>query len=86
MELRIDIDTRVRKWLSSMGYPVAGMPPEMLYGMLLREARQWEISPEALCAMIEEGSTRAADAQPSGGLMHHDFQDVPSGRQARMSI
>lgn len=56
MELQVDIDGRVREWLKSMGYPVAGLPMEMLHGMLLREARQWQLSPEALCEMIDEGA------------------------------
>lgn len=56
MELRIEINERVIEWLASMGYPVAGMPQELLLGMLLREARQWQLSPEALESLIEEGA------------------------------
>ncbi|GEM_PF-2977191 len=55
MELQVEIDAHVKEWLKSMGYPVAGMPTEILHGMLLREARQWQITPEALCELIEEG-------------------------------
>ena len=57
MEVRIDISTRIVAWLASMGYPVAGMPGQILHRMLLHEARQWQISPETLVGMIEgEGS------------------------------
>ena len=59
MELRIDIDRAVVDWLASMGYPVAGMPQELLHGMLLREARQWQLPPEALRALIDEGATQS---------------------------
>lgn len=54
MELRIDINTKVVAWLASMGYPVSGMPIQVLRGMLLREARQWQMSPERLEMMILE--------------------------------
>lgn len=67
MELRIEIDDAVVEWLASMGYPVKGTPVRMLRGMLLREALQWEVSPEALQALMYEGAgTRgAADPPPS---------------------
>lgn len=55
MELRVEINSTVVEWLASMGYPVAGMPVELLRGMLLREARQWQIAPERLEMMILEG-------------------------------
>lgn len=79
MELRIDIDRAVVDWLASMGYPVAGMPRELLQGMLLREARQWQLSPEALRTLIDEG----AHQPPRAETDDQPFQDA--GRQRRMS-
>lgn len=84
MELQIDIDTRVREWLASMGYPVAGMPAELLQGMLLREARQWQLSPEALCALIDEGSDAAAELTTSGALRDARTRRVPAFRPVEM--
>lgn len=55
MEVPVDINNRIVEWLSSMGYPVAGMPQELLRGMLLREARQWQVSPSKLAALINDG-------------------------------
>lgn len=60
MELQIDIDRPVVEWLASMGYPVAGMPSEVLHGMLLREARQWQLSPSRLRDLIDEGAAKAS--------------------------
>ncbi|MEX0600479.1 MAG: hypothetical protein WD021_02815 [Rhodothermales bacterium] len=65
MELRIDIHGKVIEWLSSMGYPVSGMPVELLRGMLLREARQWQVSPERLETMILE-EARQPDRERTG--------------------
>lgn len=55
MEVPVEINSRIVEWLSSMGYPVAGMPQELLRGMLLREARQWQLSPSKLAALINAG-------------------------------
>lgn len=86
MEVRIDIDTRVREWLASMGYPVAGMPAELLHRMLLREARQWQLSPEALCDMIDECNEAACDQRPQGDGATRPVEHRPSPWHARMSI
>jgi len=64
MEVRIHISTRIVAWLASMGYPVAGMPGQILHRMLLHEARQWQISPEALAGMIDEGEGQYVRAAP----------------------
>lgn len=79
MELQIDIDGAVVDWLASMGYPVAGMPRELLQGMLLREARQWQLSPDALRALIDEGAHRLPQTESND----YPFRDA--GRQRRMS-
>ncbi len=55
MEVPVEINVRIVDWLSSMGYPVTGMPHELLRGMLLREARQWQLSPSRLAALINDG-------------------------------
>ena len=60
MEVGIQISNKVIAWLGSMGYPIAGMPHEILRRMLAHEARQWQLSPEVLSKMILEGSA----AQP----------------------
>ncbi len=62
MEVSVEINNRVVEWLSSMGYPVAGMPQELLRGMLLREARQWQLSPSKLAAFINDGIRQPAYA------------------------
>lgn len=62
MEVPVEINSRIVEWLSSMGYPVAGMPQELLRGMLLREARQWQLSPSKLAAVINEGVRQPAHA------------------------
>lgn len=54
MEIKIDINQPILNWLASMGYAVAGMPREVVEGMFLREARQWEVSPERLEALVRE--------------------------------
>lgn len=56
MEVPVEINNRIVEWLSSMGYPVAGMPQELLRGMLLREARQWQLSPSKLAVLINDGA------------------------------
>lgn len=56
MEVPVEMNSRVVAWLASMGYPVEGMPREMLRQMLLREARQWQIAPSKLAALINEGA------------------------------
>lgn len=77
MEVRIDVNDVVVEWLASMGYPVKGMPTRLLRGMLLREARQWNVSPEALQALIHEGArTRTA----TGGDGSPPIQPGPYGR------
>ncbi|MEX1055180.1 MAG: hypothetical protein WED81_04065 [Rhodothermales bacterium] len=64
MEARIHISTRIVAWLASMGYPVAGMPGQILHRMLLHEAHQWQISPEALAGMIDETESQHGRAVP----------------------
>lgn len=54
MEIKININQHILNWLASMGYSVKGMPREALEGMFLREARQWEVAPERLEAMVME--------------------------------
>ena len=84
MELQIDIDTRVQEWLASMGYPVAGMPVELLQGMLLREARQWQLSPEALRALIDEGSNAASELTTSAAMRDAEIWQAPTFRPVGM--
>lgn len=62
MEVPVEINNRIVEWLSSMGYPVAGMPQELLRGMLLREARQWQLSPTKLASIINDGVVQPAFA------------------------
>lgn len=91
MEVRIDkdahiIDARVREWLASMGYPVAGMPAELLHRMLVREARQWQLSPEALRALIDECSEAGCDQRTQGDGATRPVEHRLSPWHARMSI
>lgn len=58
MEATVEINGTVVEWLSSMGYPVTGMPEALLRGMFLREARQWQLSPTSLAAIIHEGERK----------------------------
>jgi hypothetical protein len=52
--MNVQISECVVAWLASMGYPVLGMPAALLRGMLVHEARKWQISPLALVTMIRE--------------------------------
>ena len=70
MEVRVRISSRIVAWLASMGYPVAGMPGQVLHGMLLHEARQWQISPEALASMIDE------DEGQHGRVVPHKIRSI----------
>ena len=63
MEVPVEIDSRIVSWLSSMGYPVSGMPPELLHRMLLREARQWQLAPSKLAAIIQDGGRQSASVE-----------------------
>lgn len=68
MERRTEFDSKIVDWLAAMGYPVAGMPEGLLHGMLVREARQWQISPERLETMILEDAGHGARAgAPAAG-------------------
>ncbi len=65
MELPIGINRKVVDWLASMGYPVSGMSAKALQAMLLREARQWQVSPERLETMIlEDDGQRLGELGP----------------------
>ena len=57
MEAGVQISNKVIAWLGSMGYPVTGMPAEILSRMLAHEARQWHLSPEVLSKMITDGAS-----------------------------
>lgn len=56
MEINININQHILDWLASMGYTVSGMPREVVEGMFLREARQWELAPERLEELVMEQS------------------------------
>ncbi len=77
MELRIDINTMVVAWLASMGYPVSGMPAQVLRGMLLREARQWQISPERLETMILENARQPDHGRAALASLVRDARAIP---------
>lgn len=62
MEVPVEINGRVIEWLSSMGYPVAGMPQELMHSILVREARQWQMTPSKLTALINEGAKQPVAA------------------------
>lgn len=62
MEIKININQHILDWLDSMGYAVSGMPREIIEGMFLREARQWEMTPERLEELVME-QTRARALQ-----------------------
>jgi transcriptional regulator of aromatic amino acid metabolism len=55
MELRVHINQHILNWLASMGYPVSGMPIDAIEKIFVREARQWEVSPERLDELVREG-------------------------------
>ncbi len=57
MEIKININQHILNWLGAMGYSVSGMPREIIEGMFLREARQWDVPPERLEAMVMEQRT-----------------------------
>ncbi len=80
MELRIDINTRVVAWLASMGYPVSGMPIQVLRAMLLREARQWQMSPERLEMMILEDSRQPEHGPAEFASFVRSGLSIPRGR------
>lgn len=86
MELRIDIHGKVIEWLSSMGYPVSGMPVELLRGMLLREARQWQVSPERLEHMILEEARQADGQRTTSVRPGHDPRPVARVTGARVGV
>lgn len=66
MEAGVHISNKIIAWLGSMGYPVAGMPAEILRRMLAHEARQWQLSPEVLSKMITDGvSAPGTDLRPA---------------------
>ena len=56
MNVKIKMSQHIVDWLESLGYPVTAMPNEMIEGVFLREAEQWEIAPERLEEMVMEGS------------------------------
>lgn len=80
MELKIDINGRVVEWLASMGYPVSGMPVQLLRGMLLREARQWQVSPERLEMMILEDARQPASGPADVTPLLRDAQPIARSR------
>lgn len=72
MEVPVEIDGKVVAWLSSMGYPVSGMPPELLHRMLLREARQWKLAPSKLAAIIKGEAMRPASTESDSRAANRD--------------
>lgn len=66
MEVPVEMNSSIVAWLSSMGYPVDGMPKEMLRQMLIREARQWQLSPSKLVAMIDDEKRHSAFSRMNG--------------------
>lgn len=86
MELKIDINKKVVAWLASMGYPVSGMPVQVLRGMLLREARQWQVTPERLEMMILEDARRPGRGATDGVTFALDGSAISHlrGRMATM--
>jgi hypothetical protein len=79
MEIRVDINDKVVAWLASMGYPVMGLPVHALRGMLLREARQWQLSPDRLVSMIVENSRQREDPAEYASFIR-DAQAIPRRR------
>ena len=65
MEIKITINQHILNWLTSMGYSVSGMPREAIEGMFLREARQWDVSPEQLEALVMTHMTAGRRTPPS---------------------
>lgn len=86
MELRIDINSKVVAWLASMGYPVSGMPVQVLRGMLLREARQWHLSPERLEEMILEYARQPDHGGVEIASLVRDARAVPLVRGTMASM
>lgn len=74
MEIPIEINSSVIEWLSSMGYPVAGMPRELMRTILIREARQWQMSPSRLAAWINEGVRQPVTAGAESRLVARESQ------------
>lgn len=82
MEVPVEINGRVVEWLSSMGYPVEGMSRERMQSTLIREARQWQMSPYRLTAWINEG---AGESASSGVESRHSIlQDVQSTHRSAL--
>jgi|GEM_PF-3952590 len=42
----------IQRWLTSLGYAVKGRPIATLEAVFHREARQWQMRPEELAALI----------------------------------
>lgn len=72
MEVPVEINSRIVAWLSSMGYPVSGMPPELLHRMLLREARQWQLAPSKLAAIIQDEARHPASTDAETAAVTRD--------------
>ena len=56
MEIKITLNQHILNWLTSMGYSVSGMPREAIEGMFLREASQWDVTPEQLVELVQANS------------------------------
>ena len=87
MEIKININQHILSWLAAMGYSVSGMPREVIEGMFLREARQWDVSPERLerylarlsatpafydAVIFSTGAIKDADFFPPFGILTYD--------------
>lgn len=83
MEVGVEINSRIVEWLSSMGYPVSGMPQALLRGMLLREAQQWQLSPSKLAAIINEG---VKQPEFTGSEPRYTARDVQPLRRTNMFV
>jgi hypothetical protein len=81
MEVQVEINNRIVEWLSSMGYPVNGMPQALLRGMLLREAQQWQLSPSKLAAIINE---EVKQPEYVGSETRYTARDVQPLRRTNM--
>lgn len=64
MELRVAINQHILNWLASMGYPISGMPIDAIETVFVREARQWQMSPERLEELVREGERVRRPRQP----------------------